>query len=290
MICNGGYYYDLNQKERRDIAPQGYPLFVLSCGFSTLKTQKVCNTIHQHRLDYQIIYVNNGFLHYIDNNNKEETISAGTFLMFHPNELQNYVMYLEENPEIFWCHFSGKSASKLLEKYNLHDKKTFQPRFDKRFAVLFNLMRKSLQKKPTHYIELCALYFQELILLISSGISDDGKVPVYPTPYTEVINYLENHYFENITLNNLTKIGCTNYKTLTNQFLKFQNTTPMKYLTKIRLEHSTELLIQTVLQIKEIANAVGYNDPLYFTKSFSKKYGMSPKEYRENALKDLNQY
>ena len=62
MICNGGYYYDLNKKVQRDIAPQGYPIFVLSCGFSTLITQAKCSTLHPKRMDYQIIYVNKGFL------------------------------------------------------------------------------------------------------------------------------------------------------------------------------------------------------------------------------------
>lgn len=61
-----------------------------------------------------------------------------------------------------------------------------------------------------------------------------------------------------------------------------------KRLRTIRLKHSAELLIQTILQIKEIASAIGYNDPLYFTKSFSKKYGVSPKKYRENALKNID--
>lgn len=286
MICDGSYYYDISRTVNRDVSPQGYPIFVLSCGFSTLITQKICTTIHPKRMDYQIIYVNKGFLHQIDSNNKENIVPEGSFLIFKPGDVQNYNMYLEERPEIYWCHFSGKSVGKLLEKYNLSNKNIFSTQYDKRFLILFNLIRKTLKQKPPHFIDLCALYFQELIVLISTGISVEDNAPVYPDSYNEVINYLDNHYFEKITLNDLSKIGCTNYKTLTNHFLKFQNTTPMKYLADIRLERSAELLIQTALQIKEIASAVGYSDPLYFTKSFSKKYGMPPKKYRENALKN----
>ena len=239
-------------------------------------------------MDYQIIYVNKGFLHYIDSNQNENILPEGTFLIYRPGEVQNYVMYLEEKPEIYWCHFSGESATALLEKYNLSDKKEFRSQPDKRFIVLFKLMQTALQKKPPHYIDLCALYFQELIILASTRIPKKETDIVYPASYTAVIDYLDNHYFENITLSDLTKVGCTNYKTLTNQFLTYQHTTPMKHLTDIRLKHSAELLIQTVLQIKEIASAVGYNDPLYFTKSFSKKYGVSPRKYRENALKNID--
>lgn len=287
MICNGGYYYDLNKQVGRDIAPQGYPIFVLSCGFSTLITQSKCSTLHPRRMDYQIIYVHKGSLHHIDDNQNEKVLPEGTFLIFKPGEIQNYVMYLEEKPEIYWCHFSGKSANNLLTKYNLSEKKEFHSQPDKKFVILFKLMQNTLQKKPPHYIELCALYFQELIIVASTKILKESPTVVYPSSYNQVIDYMDNHYFENINLNDLAKIGCTNYKTLTNQFLKFQNITPMKYLADIRLERSKELLVQTVLQIKEIASAVGYNDPLYFTKSFSKKYGVSPKQFRETALKDI---
>ena len=283
MIWDGSFYYDLTQKEKRDIPPQGYPIFVLSCGFSTLITQKFSNTFHPIRKDYQIIYVNKGALHQIDRDNKENIIPEGHFLIFHPGDYQNYTMYLDENPEIYWCHFSGDAAEKLLKKYNLSNKKVFKPLPDKRYSVIFNLMRNALKKKSTHFIELCALYFQELIVVISEGMIAKGSVPTYPAAYTEIINYIDTHYFEKITLHDLSVVGCTNYKTLTGYFLKFQNTTPMKYLAGIRLERSAELLVQTTLQIKAIANAVGYNDPLHFTKSFSKKYGISPKEYRKNS-------
>ena len=288
MIWDGSFYYDLSQKVNRDIAPQGYPVFVLSCGFSTLITQKSSNTLHPIRKDYQIIYVNKGSLHQTNRNNEETIIPEGSFLIFKPGDYQNYTMYLEDNPELYWCHFSGESAGELLTKYNLTNTKVFHPRPDKRFSTIFNLIRKSLKKKSTHFIDLCALYFQELIILLAEGIITEETAPVYPASYKEVINYLESHYFEKIGLHDLTKIGYTNYKTLTNHFLKFQNTTPMKYLNNIRLERSAELLIQTALQIKEIAIAVGYSDPLYFTKSFAKKYGLSPKEYRKSRTKSFS--
>ena len=53
------------------------------------------------------------------------------------------------------------------------------------------------------------------------------------------------------------------------------------YIKQIRLEKAKELLIQTNYPIYEIANKVGYSDANYFSRSFSKTYGVSPSVCRQ---------
>jgi len=47
----------------------------------------------------------------------------------------------------------------------------------------------------------------------------------------------------------------------------------------IKLEKSKQLLKHTELNISEIAYAVGFKDPSYFSRLFSEKYGISPSQY-----------
>jgi AraC-like DNA-binding protein len=53
------------------------------------------------------------------------------------------------------------------------------------------------------------------------------------------------------------------------------------FIKHIRLEKAKELLIQTNYPIYEIANKVGYSDANYFSRSFSKIYGVSPTVCRQ---------
>ena len=53
----------------------------------------------------------------------------------------------------------------------------------------------------------------------------------------------------------------------------------MDYLVKTRIDESKFLLANSSLKIKEVANEVGYEDSLYFSKVFKKITGVSPKEY-----------
>ncbi|HAX96737.1 MAG TPA: hypothetical protein DCY35_09515 [Prolixibacteraceae bacterium] len=58
--------------------------------------------------------------------------------------------------------------------------------------------------------------------------------------------------------------------------------TPSKYIHMLRMEKAKNLLADTFLYITEIAEIVGYNDQLYFSRRFKKEYGCSPKTYRSD--------
>ena len=57
---------------------------------------------------------------------------------------------------------------------------------------------------------------------------------------------------------------------------------PLEYLTRLRLNHASQLMAETALSIAEIARAVGYEDPLYFSRLFRRKMGVSPTEFRQS--------
>ncbi|GMV81654.1 MAG: hypothetical protein AMXMBFR7_28380 [Planctomycetota bacterium] len=57
--------------------------------------------------------------------------------------------------------------------------------------------------------------------------------------------------------------------------------TPMEYLEKFRVGRAQELMQEEPdLRLSEIARAVGYEDPAYFSRVFRKQVGFSPRAYR----------
>lgn len=54
---------------------------------------------------------------------------------------------------------------------------------------------------------------------------------------------------------------------------------PSLFVSTLRLKVAAQLLIETELSISEVAYKIGFNSPSYFTTSFKKLYGISPKEY-----------
>lgn len=66
-------------------------------------------------------------------------------------------------------------------------------------------------------------------------------------------------------------------------FKKHRETTFVKYLTKVRMERAKELLHYSPDRISEIARSCGYRDVYYFSHSFKRFYGVSPRNYREKS-------
>jgi len=55
---------------------------------------------------------------------------------------------------------------------------------------------------------------------------------------------------------------------------------PMDYFTRLRMQRACRLLEHTSLSIKEIASALGYDDPFYFSRVFKSINGKAPSDYR----------
>ena len=58
-------------------------------------------------------------------------------------------------------------------------------------------------------------------------------------------------------------------------------TTPHKYLTNLRLQAAADTLCSCYNNgnITEVAHMCGFHNPLYLSRLFKKKYGVSPREY-----------
>lgn len=72
-------------------------------------------------------------------------------------------------------------------------------------------------------------------------------------------------------------------------FKQQTNRTPLEYLTDLRINHAKRLLANDYLQIKQVAELVGFEDPYYFSRIFTKATGKSPTEWRnENRHGHVN--
>lgn len=94
-------------------------------------------------------------------------------------------------------------------------------------------------------------------------------------------NYLLNNYSSITSINDISdKFGFTN-EYLSKVLKKYTGDTPLKYLTKIRINKSKHLLLNNPeLEIKKVAEVVGYKDAFYFSRVFKANVGIYPSDYR----------
>jgi AraC family transcriptional regulator of arabinose operon len=67
---------------------------------------------------------------------------------------------------------------------------------------------------------------------------------------------------------------------LTQIFQKELGLSVQTFLIDYRMHKAANLLLSTNQSISDVSTNVGYDDALAFSKSFKKKFGLSPKNYR----------
>lgn len=66
-------------------------------------------------------------------------------------------------------------------------------------------------------------------------------------------------------------------------FLAHFDISPHAFLQRYRINEACGLLHRKAYTVTEIANSVGFSDPLYFSRAFKKIKGMSPSAYQKYA-------
>jgi transcriptional regulator GlxA family with amidase domain len=67
-------------------------------------------------------------------------------------------------------------------------------------------------------------------------------------------------------------------------FKQHMNCSPLLYLTRLRIQRACQLLESTEVRVKEVAEALGYEDPFYFSRVFKSVSAMAPMHYRNLGL------
>lgn len=99
-----------------------------------------------------------------------------------------------------------------------------------------------------------------------------------------VIQYANQHYAENITLNDAAKTIALNREYFARFFRKYMGMTFMEYVFAVRLEHIYHDILTTDYTIGSIADKNGFcHNYKLFVKKFKEQYGCSPGEARKRA-------
>lgn len=67
------------------------------------------------------------------------------------------------------------------------------------------------------------------------------------------------------------------------RFRELVGSGPMAYIVDWRLQRALNLLAESNVPIKTVANRVGYRSAAAFTRAFSERFGCSPKERRMSS-------
>ena len=95
------------------------------------------------------------------------------------------------------------------------------------------------------------------------------------------LEYLYRNYALPVRLEDLAEIEHLSPSRYSAVFRASVGISPQNFLIGLRIKNAADLIRRTDLSISQIARVVGYEDPLYFSRLFCRKMGLSPIQYRE---------
>lgn len=122
------------------------------------------------------------------------------------------------------------------------------------------------------YLIFCNLYEGEYIC------ETDSKKKVSSDAVQELVEWIDAHYYEPVSLKQLSTLAHINEKYLCRVFREYTGHTPIEYINVIRVEKSAEAMLLG-RTITDAAFDNGFNDLSYFSKTFRKYMACSPREY-----------
>ena len=279
MYINSGY---LNNS-RTDFKDNSTPLVVGNCGTYRLKTRPKLPTYwRKGRRDYQILYVANGKTHFWFDG-KEEIVSAGHMVLYKPEEIQKYVYYLEDNPEVFWIHFTGSDVKNILAYHGISlDEHVFYCGVLPDYKALFRKIIQELQLCRYGYEDYIASLFNDILLLVDRQQHEQKKATGDVQEQIErAAAYFNENYNTKISIDDYAESLHISTNWFIHNFKQYTGMSPAQYILSLRMVNAQSLLERTTYNIKEISEIVGYENPLYFSRVFKKEIGKSPAQYRK---------
>jgi AraC-like DNA-binding protein len=109
-----------------------------------------------------------------------------------------------------------------------------------------------------------------------------GAVLPRDNPILQVKQYIDDHYAEAITAEDLASMSHCSKGHLFRAFKKSFRVSPLAYQQDLRFEAAQRLLRFTSLRCYEIAQRVGYSNVYYFHRQFKLRMGITPRHYRQS--------
>ena len=229
------------------------------------------------RRDYHLLYVKSGELKCLFDG-KREVLGSGGYVLYPPGAAQEY----EQNGGVcYWVHFSGTCTDEIVTDAGLKRAPIFTGDRENN-DVVTAFERMIFRYVTTGHNNSFALTADllRLFAIIESKVIDKAK-PDFDERLCEVITHMHKHYADEVPLCEYAKMAYVSTGRFMHLFKEAMGASPHAYVLAIRMERAAEFLALSLDSVGEIAAKVGFNDALYFSKVFKKRFGISPTEFRK---------
>ena len=224
-------------------------------------------------------------------------IRKGELLIHRENEKHSLRTHKNRKTTVIIIGFSCKSerlsdfsrAPVKLDEYEIkmlarivkEGRNVFAPPYD---TPLYDMKKKKSQPYGSEQMMRSMLEIFLIELIRKHGLERDSEKSAEGTTLpSEILSYVDSHYTDKITLDELSFLFNTNRTAFCKSFKAMTGTTLVSYVAEKKLNKIKELLRESKKSVSEISYELGFDSPAYLCRFFKKHTGITPKEYRKDG-------
>ena len=210
--------------------------------------------------------------------------------------LPSYILHkdefdIEQDLEIFYVSFSWEKESAYLKHVTPMDILSLSDQNKNELSLLFDSLRGDIAGATAEDRLIARARVLTILLLIMKETSktandfdnDQESIDAITIRHEKIVKaakqYMQKNFSKMISLDDIADhVGISTYH-LSHIFGEQSDFTVYNYLMALRMKKAKSLLRERKLNISDVAYAVGYNDPQYFSKVFRKYCGISPSQF-----------
>jgi len=225
---------------------------------------------------YILIYCSKGSGWFQLEGQEKQQVKAQQYFVIPIEQAHSYGSDITEGWTISWIHFCGTKAecffdyltagvSGIVYSGDNFDQELFQEvALDLKLSSSFaNAARASL-----------ALWtiFGNIVFPNASERNHDIE---------NSVRYMHDNLKKDLSLHDIAAKSALSVSRFSLLFKKHYQTSPIDYFIKLRMQRACQYLQTSPMKVREIAELLGYEDPYYFTRLFTRFIGMSPRQFRK---------
>ena len=217
---------------------------------------------------------------------KTYQIEKNQYVLIPPYVPYSFEANMDDPWTIYWIHFRGKLMNSFLSpnpspQTILSDEYSRQQQRIRLFEETYNSFAMGYIKEYLAYSSMC------LYLLLSTFVFQDQFRHIGIPNHRElsfpmrVVYYMQEHIENNLSLQDLAQHFNYSESHLSFLFQKETGISPINYFIRLKIQKACQYIELTSMKLSEIAIRLGFEEPAYFSRVFTKIIGMSPSTYRE---------
>jgi AraC-like DNA-binding protein len=218
----------------------------------------------------------------------EYRVGPGECFAFFPHQIAYYESDKQDPWEYYWLGFEGGWSDDLMKEAGFSEELIVRSIVEE--EKLFALMQSGIDlgMRAENALYFLGTLQQVLHHLISHRAAAEERMDSSKRMYNPlgneyvriVTSIIETSYRERLSVDEMASRMGLNRSYLTTLFKEHTGMPIKEYLMEYRLQQSILRLQRTNYTVKQSALESGFNDPLYYSRLFKARYGVSPHDYR----------